>query len=87
MAKEIQCTERVEPALETKPKTILVKVSRENNTTTINNGMGLQWKLDDVSTGLALTTLIAHTLEIRERALCAFANKFEIRLTIEEIIY
>lgn len=87
MAKEIQVTERVESALETKPKTILVKVSRENDTTTIDNGMGLKWKLDDFSTGLALTAIIAHTLEIRERALCAFANKFEIRLTIEEIIY
>lgn len=87
MAKEIQGTERVKPAMETKPKSIVVKVSRENNTTTIDNGMGLQWKLDDFSTGLGLTAIIAHTLEIRERALSEFANKFEIRLTIEEIIY
>ena len=87
MKKEIQGTERVEPALKTKPKTIQVKVSRENNTTTIDNGMGLQWKLDEFSTGLALTAIIAHTLEVRERALSEFANKFEIRLTIEEIIF
>ena len=87
MAEEIQGCERVQPALETRAKTITVKVSRENNTTTIDNGMGLKWKLDEFSTGLALTAMIAHTLEIRERALSQFANKFEINLTIEEIIY
>lgn len=87
MTKVIQGSERVTPAMETKPKSIVVKVSRENNTTTIDNGMGLQWKLDDFSTGLGLTAIIAHTLEVRERALCAFSNKFEIHLTIEEIIY
>lgn len=87
MAEEIKVCERVQPALETRAKTITVKVSKENGTTTINNGMGLKWNLDDVSTGLALTTLIAHTLEVRERALSEFANKFEITLTIEEIIY
>lgn len=87
MAIELQGSERVQPALETRSKTITVKVSRENDTTTIDNGMGLKWKLDEFSTGLALTAMIAHTLEIRERALNAFADKFEINLTIEEIIY
>lgn len=87
MAIELQGSERVQPALEIRSKTITVKVSRENDTTTIDNGMGLKWKLDEFSTGLALTAMIAHTLEIRERALSAFADKFEINLTIEEIIY
>ena len=87
MAQEIQGSERVQPVLETKSKTIHIKVSRENNTTTIDNGLGLRWKLDEFSTGLALTAMIAHTLEIRERALSQFASKFEINLSIEELIY
>ena len=87
MAKEVQGSERVQSALETRSKTITVKVSRENGTTTIDNGLGLKWKLDEFSTGLALTAMIAHTLEVRERALSQFASKFEINLTIEEIVY
>ena len=87
MAQEIQGTKQVEPALKTKPKSIQVKVSKDGDTTTIDNGMGLQWKLDSFSTGLALTAIIAHTLELREGALSTFSNNFEIRLTIEEIIY
>lgn len=87
MSKEIQGPERVVPAMETKPKSIVVKVSKDGDTTTIDNGMGLQWKLDSFSTGLALTAIIAHTLEIREEHLSAISNNFKIRLTIEEIIY
>lgn len=87
MSTKIQGSERVQPALETKSKTIRIKVSRENNTTTIDNGLGLKWVLDEFSTGLALTAMIAHTLEIRERALSQFASKFVINLSIEEIVY
>lgn len=87
MAIEVQGSERVQPALETRSKTITVKVCRENGTTTIDNGLGLRWKLDEFSSGLALTAMIAHTLEIRERALSQIASKFEINLSIEEIVY
>ena len=87
MKKQVKDSERVQPCLRPKPLTITISVKREKGVTTIDNGMGRKWKLKDLSTGVAVTALIAHTLEIRERALCQFADKFKITLTIEEIIF
>lgn len=87
MAKKVQDSEKLEPALKGNPKTIHVKVSHEKGQVIIDNGIGNVWKVKGVSTGVALTSLIAYTLETRDHALSMFADNFEIRLTIEEIIY
>lgn len=87
MKKQVKDTDEVQPNLHPKPATITISVKREKGVTTIDNGIGNEWKLKDLSTGVAITALIAHTLEVRERALCKFSNKFKITLTIEEIIF
>lgn len=87
MKKKITDSEKVEPALKGRPKTIHVKVTHEKGQVVIDNGIGNVWKVKGVSTGVALTSLIAYTLETRDHALSMFSDNFEIHLTIEEIIY
>lgn len=87
MKKKITDSEKVEPALKGHSKTIHVKVTHEKGQVVIDNGIGNVWKVKGVSTGVALTSLIAYTLETRDHALSMFSDNFEIHLTIEEIIY
>lgn len=87
MKKQVKDSERVQPSLHPKSRTITVSVKRENNTTTVDNGLGQKWKLKNISTGVGIAMLIADTLETRHQMLTQFCNKFEITLTIEEIVF
>lgn len=79
--------EQVVPALGPNIKSTTIVVSRENNTTTIDNGLGVKWTIKDVDEACAITALIAHTLVVRKELHESYANKFRIKLTIEETIF
>lgn len=80
-------SEKVEPALKPMIKSTIITITRENNTTTIDNGLGVVWTIDGVREDVAITSLIAHTLMVRKDLHESYANKFYVKLTIEEMIF
>lgn len=80
-------SEKVEPAVKPIIKSTIITISRENNTTTIDNGLGVVWKIEGVREDVAITSLIAHTLMVRKDLHESYTNKFYVKLTIEEMIF
>lgn len=86
MKKQIKTSEQVERHAVATKKSTTITISRENNCTTVDNGLGVKWEIKDVDENVAITSLIAHTLVVRKELHESYSNKFQIKLTIEELI-
>lgn len=67
-------------------KDTTITITHENGSTKVDNGLGGKWYFGKIDDSVVITMLIAHTLVVRKNALESYASKFQIKLTIEEIV-